>query len=139
VVILDTNVISEILRQEPNEAVVNWFRSQPGDQLFTTAITHAEVLYGISLLPKGSRREKLLAVAQLIFVEDLENRILAFSSEASSYYADIGSSRRTSGRPISQFDAMIAAIARLHGATIATRNTSDFGNCGIDLINPWEV
>jgi predicted nucleic acid-binding protein len=139
VVILDTNVISEILRQEPNEAVVNWFRSQPGDQLFTTAITHAEVLYGISLLPKGSRREKLLAVAQLIFVEDLENRILAFSSEASSYYADIGSSRRTSGRPISQFDAMIAAIARLHGATIATRNTSDFDNCGIDLINPWEV
>jgi toxin FitB len=138
-VILDTNVISEILRQEPNESVVAWFKSQPGDQLFTTAVTQAEVLYGISLLPKGVRREKLLSVAQLIFDEDLENRILPFSGEAASHYADIGSSRRTSGRPISQFDAMIAASARLQGATIATRNTSDFDNCGVDLINPWEV
>lgn len=138
-VILDTNVISEILRHEPNESVVAWFKSQPGDQLFTTAVTQAEVLYGISLLPKGIRREKLLSVAQLIFDEDLENRILPFSSEAASHYADIGSSRRTFGRPISQFDAMIAAIARLQGATIATRNTSDFDNCGVDLINPWEA
>jgi predicted nucleic acid-binding protein len=78
VLILDTNVISEILRQEPKEAVVTWFESQPRQQLFTTAVTQAEILYGITLLPKGSRREKLLEVAQLIFEEDLENRILPF-------------------------------------------------------------
>jgi predicted nucleic acid-binding protein len=97
------------------------------------------VLYGISLLPKGSRREKLLSHAQLIFDEDLENRILPFSGEAASHYADIGSSRRVSGRPMSQFDAMIASIARLNGAAIATRNTSDFDDCGVALINPWEA
>ena len=78
-------------------------------------MTQAEVLYGISLLPKGIRREKLLAVAPLIFDEDLENRTLPFSGDAASHYADIGSLRRTSGRSISQFDAMIAATARLQG------------------------
>jgi len=138
VLILDTNVISEILRQEPNESVVTWFESQPRHQLFTTAVTQAEILYGIALLPKGSRRQKLLDVAQLIFEEDLESRILAFGSDAATRYAEIGAARRTSGRPISQFDAMIASIAHLHGAKIVTRNTSDFDNCGIEIINPWE-
>ena len=137
--ILDTNVISEILRQEPKEAVVTWFESQPRQQLFTTAVTQAEILYGITLLPKGSRREKLLEVAQLIFEEDLENRILPFGGDAATHYAEIGASRRSSGRPISQFDAMIASIARLHGARIATRNTSDFEDCGIEMVNPWDV
>ena len=98
--ILDTNVISEILRQEPKEAVVTWFESQPRQQLFTTAVTQAEILYGITLLPKGSRREKLLEVAQLIFEEDLENRILPFGGDAATHYAEIGASRRSSGRPI---------------------------------------
>ena len=135
--ILDTNVISEILRPEPDRSVVSWFESQPRDQLFTTAITQAEILYGIALLPNENRREKLSEVAQLIFDEDLESRILPFSREAASHYAVIGSSRRTSGRPISQFDTMIAAIAHLHGATIATRNTSDFDNCAVALVNPW--
>jgi predicted nucleic acid-binding protein len=138
VLILDTNVISEILRQEPNETVVTWFESQPRHQLFTTAITQAEILYGISLLPKGGRRQKLLEVAQLIFDEDLERRILPFSGDASTHYAEIGAGRRSSGKPISQFDAMIAAIVRLHGAKLVTRNTSDFENCGIEMVNPWE-
>jgi predicted nucleic acid-binding protein len=137
VLILDTNVISEILRQEPNETVVIWFESQPRHQLFTTAITQAEILYGITLLPMGNRRQKLLAVAQLIFEEDLESRILPFGSDATTHYAEIGAARKVSGRPISQFDAIIASIARLHGASLATRNTSDFDNCGIRVINPW--
>jgi toxin FitB len=135
--ILDTNVISEILRQEPNETVASWFESQPRHQLFTTAVTQAEILYGIRLLPKGNRRQKLLDVAQLIFEEDLESRILPFGGDASAHYAEIAAARRSSGRPISQFDAMIASIARLHNAKIVTRNTSDFDTCGIDLINPW--
>ena len=135
--ILDTNVISEVLRPEPNQTVVTWFESQPRHQLFTTAITQAEILYGITLLPKGSRRQKLLEVAQLIFEEDLESRILPFSSDAATHFAEIGAARRSSGKPISQFDAMIASIARLNGAIIVTRNTSDFDNCGIEVINPW--
>lgn len=135
--ILDTNVVSEVLRPEPNETVVTWFESQPRHQLFTTAVTQAEIYYGINLLPKGSRRQKLLAVAQLIFEEDLENRVLPFSSEAASHYAELAATRRSLGRSISQFDAMIAAVARLHGAHIVTRNTTDFDHCGIDVVNPW--
>jgi toxin FitB len=138
VLILDTNVISEILRQEPNETVVTWFESQPRHQLFTTAVTQAEILYGITLLPKGSRRQKLLEVAQLIFDEDLERRILPFGGDAAIHYAEIGATRRSSRRPISQFDAMIASIACLHGVKIVTRNTSDFENCGIEMVNPWD-
>lgn len=135
--ILDTNVISEILRQEPNPTLVSWFESQPRLQLFTTAVTQAEILYGITSLPKGNRRQKLLEVAQLVFEEDLDNRILPFGGDAASHYAEIAAARRGSGRPISQFDAIIAAIARLHGAGVVTRNTSDFDDCGIDVINPW--
>ena len=136
--ILDTNVISEILRPAPNETVVTWLESQARHQLFTTAVTQAEILYGITLLPKGNRRQKLLDVAQLIFDKDLESRILPFGSDAATHYADIGAARRSAGRPISQFDAMIASIARLHGAKIATRNTSDFEDCGVEIVNPWD-
>jgi toxin FitB len=136
--ILDTNVISEVLRPEPNEAVVTWFESQPRHQLFTTAVTQAEIVYGITLMPKGARRQKLLGIAQLIFEEDLENRVLPFAGDAAGYFAEIGASRKSSARPISQFDAMIAAIARLHGGKLATRNTADFEYCGIELVNPWE-
>jgi hypothetical protein len=138
VLILDTNVISEILRPEPNERVVTWFESQPRHQIFTTAVTQAEILYGIAILPKGSRRQKLLQVAHLIFEEDLEGHVLPFNCDAADEYADIGAARKSSGSPISQLDAMIAAIARLHGSKLATRNVSDFDDCGIDLINPWE-
>jgi hypothetical protein len=137
VLILDTNVISEILRPEPHETVVQWFEEQPRHQLFTTAITQAEILYGITLLPTGSRRQKLLEIAEAIFEEDLSSRVLAFGAEAAGYYAQIAAARRSAGRPISQFDAMIAAIARLHDGKLVTRNVSDFDNCGIDVINPW--
>ena len=137
--ILDTNVISEILRPEPNRSVVAWFESQPRDQLFTTAITQAEILYGIALLPKGNRREKLSEVAQLIFDEDLEGHILAFGTDAAVHYAELVAGRKVAGQPISQFDAMIASVARLHGAGLATRNTSDFDQCGVEVLNPWSV
>jgi len=135
--VLDTNVISEILRPEPNRSVVTWFESQSRDQLFTTAITQAEILYGIALLPKGNRREKLSEVAQLIFEQDLDGHILAFGTDAAVHYAELVAARKGSGRPISQFDAMIASITRLHGASVATRNTTDFDNCGVEVTNPW--
>jgi predicted nucleic acid-binding protein len=135
--ILDTNVISEILRPEPDKSVVAWFESQPKSQVFTTAISYAEISYGVSLLPKGSRRQKLLATVEVIFEEDLANRILSFDAGCAAHFGDIAASRRVGGRPISQFDAMIAAIARLHGAKVVTRNTLDFDGCGIDLIDPF--
>jgi toxin FitB len=134
--VLDTNVISEILRPEPHKSVVAWFESQPKSQVFTTAVTYAEILYGVSLLPKG--RQKLIAAVELIFEEDLANRILGFDAPCAAHFGDIAATRRLAGRPINQLDAMIAAIARLHGAKLVTRNAPDFDECGVDVINPWD-
>ena len=135
--ILDTNVISEILRPAPDRAVAMWFESQPRSQLFTTAVTQAEIQYGIELLPKGARRQKLFQVSKLIFEEDLANRVLPFDGDSATHFAEIAAYRKTAGRPMSQLNTMIAAIARLHGGKLVTRNVLDFENWGIDLIYPW--
>ncbi len=136
-IVLDTNVLSEVLRPEPEARVLAWLDKQPANSVFTTAITQGEILYGIRLLADGQRRRKLWDAATAIFDEDFSGRVLSFDSEAAGHYADIGASRRSAGRPISQFDATIAAITRSHGATLATRNAMDFEGCGIEVVNPW--
>ena len=136
-IVVDTNVLSELLRPAPDARVLGWVADQPRAALFTTAVTRGEILYGIRLLPDGQRRRGLWDAALAIFNEDLAGRILSFDSDAADAYADIGASRRAAGKPISQFDAMIAAMARSRGANIATRNTKDFEDCGIDVVNPW--
>jgi toxin FitB len=136
-IILDTNVVSEVLRPTPEPTVLEWLEQQPASSVFTTAVTQGEILYGIRLSPDGNRCKKLWAAAEEIFGTDFEGRVLSFDSEAATHYAEIGSSRRTAGRPISQFDAIIAAITRSHGATLATRNVRDFEGCGIEVLNPW--
>jgi predicted nucleic acid-binding protein len=112
-------------------------RQRPAD-LFTTSITKAEVLYGVALLPAGKRQTALRAAAEKMFEQDFAGRILSFDSAAASYFAEIVASRRRSGKPINHPDAQIPAIARVHGYSIATRDVSDFQDCGITLINPWE-
>jgi toxin FitB len=136
-IVLDTNVVSEVLRPAPEPRVLAWLEEQPASSVFTTAITQGEILYGIRLLPEGQRRRKLWDAAVAIFGDDFAGRVLSFDSEAAEAYAEIGASRRAAGRPISQFDATIAAITRSHGATLATRNAKDFEGCGIDVVNPW--
>ena len=138
-IILDTNVLSELIRPLPDQHVVTWVSEQPAVTLFTTTITQAEILYGVRLLPSGKRREHLQEAVEAMFAMDLENRILAFDSIAATEYAEIAASRRRAGRPISQFDAQIAAIARRHDATLATRNHADFEGCGIAVVNPWSA
>lgn len=138
-IVLDTNVLSEVLRPQPEPKVLVWLAAQPETALFTTTITRGELLYGVHLLPKGRRREALQRAVMAIFDEDFNQRMLPFDSHAADAYAEIASVRRTKGRPISQFDAMIAACARSRGASVATRNTRDFGGCGIQLINPWTI
>ena len=135
--ILDTNVLSEILRPTPDAAVLVWLEAQPRSQLFTTAITRAEILYGISLLSKGPRRQKLQTVARAIFDEDLEDKVLAFDGPAADQSAQIAARRTQAGKPISQLDAMIAAIAKAQQARLATRNIRDFVDCDIQIIDPW--
>jgi toxin FitB len=136
-IVLDTNVLSEVLRPEPEPRVLAWLDEQPANSVFTTAVTQGEILYGIRLLADGQRRRKLWDAATAIFDDDFAGRVLSFDSDAAGHYAEIGASRRAAGRPINQFDATIAAITRSHGATLATRNAKDFEDCAIDVVNPW--
>jgi predicted nucleic acid-binding protein len=131
-------VISEIMKAAPSPRVMEWWSQQPSAELFTTTVTMAEVLYGIEILPRGKRRDSLLAVADLVFTQDLAGHILPFDEEAARAFAAIAASRRAQGRPIAELDAQIAAVARTRRAAIATRNTSDFEGCGVSLINPWQ-
>ena len=105
--------------------------------LFTTTVTRGEILYGIRLLSDGKRRRGLWDAAKKIFDEDFADQVLSFDSDAADMYAEIAASRRTAGKPISQFDAMIVAMARSRGASLATRNAKDFEDCGVDVIDPW--
>lgn len=136
-IVLDTNVLSETLHPQPDDRVLAWLAAQPTATLFTTTITRGEILYGVRLLPKGRRRDSLHCAVTAIFDEDFSGRILSFDNFAADAYADIAATRRTIGRPISQFDAMIAAVARSRGANVATRNIKDFADCGVTLVNPW--
>ena len=137
-IVLDTNVLSELMKPGPLIAVTNWVASQPASSLFVTTITQAEILHGVMLLPKGHRRAAIEAAAIAMFEEDFAGRILTFGSLVAHAFAEIAADRRQSGRPISQFDAQIASIARSTGASIATRNVADFDGCGIHVINPWQ-
>lgn len=136
--ILDTNVVSEIMRPVPAPAVLRWISDQISEELHLTAITVAEVLYGIELLPPGKRREVLRAGAEQLFQGIFTDRILTFDARAARELSQIASSRRKQGRPMSEFDAQIAAIARAKNAIIATHDTGDFEGCGVRLVNPWE-
>jgi len=136
-IVLDTNVLSEALRPIPESSVLEWLASQPRASLFTTAVTRGEILYGIRLLSDGKRRRGLWDAAKKIFDEDFAGQVLSFDSEAADMYAEISVSRRSAGKPISQFDAMIVSMARSRGASLATRNVKDFDDCGTDIVNPW--
>jgi len=137
-IILDTNIISEIMKGDDcSENVYNWTSQQSITELFTTTITQGEILYGIAILPKGKRQEKLLNLANLMFQEDFEGRILSFEQKSAVAFAQIASHRRKKGLPISQADAQIAAICYSNSATIATRNVDDFQECNIAIINPF--
>ncbi|MGB5635577.1 MAG: type II toxin-antitoxin system VapC family toxin [Waterburya sp.] len=138
-IILDTNVISELMKGNQCSAnVFNWTSGQLMTNLFTTTITQAEILYGIAILPQGKRQDELKKTADLMFKEDFSGRILSFDQKAALYFAQIASQRRKMGQPISQADTQIASICYSQNATIATRNVDDFKNCNIAIINPWE-
>ncbi len=117
--------------------VLRWMDAQAVDELYSTSITQAEILLGIQLLAKGKRRAALTTQAHALFATDFEGRILPFDSEAAAAYAEIRAHRRAQGRPITPQDAQIAAITRVHGGRIATRNVRDFADCGVRVLDPW--
>lgn len=136
-IILDTNVISELLRSAPEPRVEQWLSAQDGLNVYLTSISEAELRYGLAIMGNGKRRAALVDAVDRILREDLAGRILPFDSNAAQSYATIATARRAAGRPIAQADCQIAAIAHTRGATVATRNTPDFEGCEIHLINPW--
>jgi predicted nucleic acid-binding protein len=138
VIVLDTNVISELMRAEPHRGVFAWVAAQPRATLYATSISQAEILYGIAMLPEGRRRAALAAAATAVFAEDLAGRVLPFDG-AAAHYAEIVVARRRAGNPIEAFDALIAATALAAGASLATRDVDGFEGCGLVLINPWEA
>ncbi len=137
-IVLDTNVLSEVLRPVPEPSVMEWMSTQTRASLFTTTITQSEILYGIRVLTDGKRRRGLWDVVKRMFAEDFSGQVLSFDGEAADVYAEIAATRRLAGKPISQFDAMIAAMARSRGAVLATRNARDFEDCGVQVLDPWE-
>lgn len=135
--VLDTNVISELMRPVPDAAVVGWVGQRPGGSLFTTTVTEAELRFGLALLPAGTRRKRLFAAFETMMTEDFAGRVLPFDQSAARIYAEIMADRRQSGRPMAQFDGQIAAIARSRDAGLVSRNDRDFIDCGIEVFNPW--
>jgi predicted nucleic acid-binding protein len=137
-IILDTNVISELFKPLPDAKVALWMETLASSESFTTTITRGELLFGLYRMPEGQRRTTLLQGLGRIFESRLSGRVLPYDEVAADAYAQISASRRKQGRPTSQSDEMIAGIVRSRGATLATRNMRDFEDCGIALINPWQ-
>jgi len=139
-ILLDTNVLSEIMRPMPDTEVVAWLDAQPSDQVWVCAVTRAEIELGIALLPDGQRKLRLQMAARGMFAGDFAGRCLPFDEEAAITYAAIVASRTRLGRPISVEDAQMAAIALTHGLCLATRNEQDFAAIeGLSVVNPWLV
>jgi hypothetical protein len=138
-IVLDTNVASEILQPEPNLAVLTWLDSWPTDELLITATTAAEMRYGAALLPPGRRQTALKHDVERFIESDFAGQVVPFEVGATAIYAEIRSARRRRGLPISIGDAQIAAVCRQYDATLATRNVKDFVHTGVSVVNPWEL
>lgn len=138
-ILLDTNVISEMMRKQPEPAVSAWLDSQPEDELWTASVVLAELLSGIDLMPVGRKQKSLREAVEGMIAEDFQGQILDFDLRAARQYGQVLAIRRGMGRPIREFDAQIAAVAKVYGATLATRNVNGFVGCGLKIIDPWSV
>ena len=138
-IILDTNVISELTRPVPDPGVITWLDSLPAEETAITAITAAELRYGVRRMPDGRRKTGLSEAVNTLLTIDFRDRVEPFDVLAADQYADVVTAREHAGQPISTSDAQIAAICRVLNATLATRNTSDFTGVGVNLIDPWKA
>ena len=138
-IVVDTNVISELMRPRPEPAVTRFVATRAEQAMCTTTISEAEILYGIAQMHSGRRQRELAEAAREMFREDFAGRILPFDREAAGHCAALRAARKAAGRPIGMADAMIAAIARSRGAALATRNTADFTGTGVTVLDTWEA
>ncbi|MEJ7137277.1 type II toxin-antitoxin system VapC family toxin [Amphibiibacter pelophylacis] len=138
--LLDTNVLSELMRREPAQALLGWLTARPGATLYCSSITQGEILLGIALMPLGKRRSGLAGQAEAMFKADFAGRCLTFDARAAVHYALLVAHRQQAGRPISTEDAQIAATAIAADMPVVTRNSKDFeGIDGLSVINPWQL
>ena len=137
--VLDTNLVSELMRPQPEVAVLAWVGAQPMKEMAITAVSSMEIRFGIHILPEGKRRSELDRKFSELIAQGFAGRILPFDGQAGEACADIRAMRQRTGRRISTEDAMIAAIAKVHGATVITRDANGFAGCGVPVINPWEA
>ena len=136
-VLLDTNVVSELIRKSPDPAVEAWAAGHALEDLFFSAVGEAELRYGAAILPTGRRRETLVSDIERMLRDAFENRVLPFDRDAARAYADIAATRRSAGRPVAPVDCQIAAIARSRDMAVATRNVRDFEDMDIEVADPW--
>ncbi len=136
-ILLDTNVLSELMRPKPDPVVTAWLDAQSVDDLHISSITVAEILYGVARMPDGKRKQALYDLALAMFEEDFAGNILPFDTDAAVHYADLVAASEARGKVADMADGQIAAIARLHGAQIATRNVRHFESFGVPLVDPW--
>lgn len=136
-IILDTNVISEVLKTKPAGSVLQWLSGQDGATVYLSSITEAELRFWAQRMPQGKRQREVSQLINDVLQEDFEGQILSFGSAEAMAYANIASAREQAGHPISQFDCQIAATARTANAAVGPRNVKDFVNCGIEIIDPW--
>lgn len=136
-ILLDTNVISELVRPVPEPAVQDFVRRHPPDSVFTSAICEAEIRYGLARMPAGRRRDELMGRVLAFLAEGFPGQILPFDSICAAHFGEIRAAREAVGKPIAVEDAMIAATAHAHGAILATRNMADFDAAGLEIVNPW--
>ena len=135
--LLDTNVLSEMMAVAPAHQVAAWISAYPLGSLCTASVCQAEILAGLAVMPDGRRRSALEAAAHAMFQEEFDGRVLVFDTRAAAAYAALFAARRRSGKPVATIDLMVASIARVHGASVVTRNVADFDGVGLDVINPW--
>jgi predicted nucleic acid-binding protein len=135
--ILDTNVLSELMNPDGAPHVRAWVDPIRKEDLFTTALNQAEILYGLAIMPKGRKRKQLFVSSETMFKDDFRGRILAFDERAAGQFADIAARRKLLGRPAGILDAQVAAIARAHEMTVVTRNVTHFQDCDVPIVNPW--
>ncbi len=136
-IVLDTNVVSELMRPSPDPTVFEWAMGQAAETMFVTAISKAEVLFGVALLPAGSRRTALQEAAVKAFDLDFAGKVLPFDEIAAEHYAVTAAHRRSAGLTVTPLDLQIAAIALSRNAAVATRNVTDFQGFGPPVVNPW--
>jgi len=138
-IVLDTNVISALMRKEPETPVVKWLDAQPAASVWITAITSMEIRFGLQTMPKGRRQDALIRAFEMMLKTMIEGRIASFDAEAGIQAAELMAQRKRKGRPAEVRDTMIAGIVLANRATLATRNTQHFEDLSVTVINPWKI